>query len=90
MARNKSKISLIKGLNATSQYDIFCLCETYLTKDVSNSEIEICGFSPNPFRANCKDISGKTNGGVALYYKNNLPIKQRNDFKTPMDETEFN
>ena len=48
MARNKCKIALIESLNAVSQYDLFGLCETYLTKDISDSDIKIAGFSPPP------------------------------------------
>ena len=87
MARNKSKIPLIESLNAVYQYSLFGLCETYLTKDISDSEISIAGFSPSPFRADSKDIEGKRKGGVCLFYNENLPIKQRLDFKTQIDET---
>ncbi len=87
MARNKSKIPLIESLNAVYQYSLFGLCETYLTKDISDSEISISGFSPSPFRADCKDTEGKRKGGVCLFYNENLPIKQRLDFKTQIDET---
>ena len=59
MARNKSKIPLIESLNAVYQYSLFGLCETYLTKDISDREISISGFSPSPFRADCKDTEGK-------------------------------
>ena len=87
MARNKSKIPLIESLNAVYQYSLFGLCETYLTKDISDSEISISGFSPSPFRADCKDTEGKRKRGVCLFYNENLPIKQRLDFKTQIDET---
>ena len=63
MARNKCKIPLIESLNAVYKYSLFGLCETYLTKDISDSEINISGFSPTPFRADCKDTEGKRKGG---------------------------
>lgn len=87
MARNKCKILLIEGLNVVYKYSLFGLCETYLTEDISDSEISIFGFSPTPFRADCKDTDGKRKGGVCLNYNENLPIKQRLDFKTHIDET---
>ena len=67
MARNKSKIPLIERLNAVYQYNLFGLCETYLTKYISDSEISISGFSPSPFRADCKDTEGKIKGGVFFF-----------------------
>ena len=61
----------------------FGLCETYLTKDASDREIEIAGFSPTPHRA----ISEEKKGAAYIYFKNNLPIKQRVDFKAQINET---
>ncbi len=49
--KNKFKIPLIESLNAVYQYSLFGLCETYLTNDITDSEITISGFSPSPFRA---------------------------------------
>ena len=86
MARNKSKIPLIESLNAVYQYSLFGLCETYLTKDIPDSEISISGFLPSPFRADCKDTEGKRKGGVCLSYNENLPIKQRLDLKNEINE----
>ena len=40
----------------------------------------VCGFSPDPFRADKPDDT--RNGGVCLYFKENLPIKRRTDLET--------
>ena len=67
MARNKSKIPVIESLNEVFQYSPFGLCETYLTNDVADSEISISGFSPSPFRADCKDTTGRKKGGFVFF-----------------------
>ena len=50
-----------------------------LTKNISNQDILINGFSPDPFRSD-KD-SDTRNGGVCLYFKESLPIKERCDLE---------
>ena len=47
--------------------DIICICETWLTNDIQNSEISLPGYSL--FR---KDSLHKIGGGVAIYAKSNL------------------
>ena len=44
MATNKCKISLIESLNSVYKYSLFGLCETYLTKDIYDSEISKAVF----------------------------------------------
>ena len=53
------------------------MCESSLRPDIPNEDICIGGFSPEPFRSD-KPINTR-NGGVCLYYKENLPIKRRVD-----------
>ena len=50
-----------------------------LNENISNEDIIINGFSPDPFRSD-KD-SGTRNGGVCLYFKESLPIKERLDLE---------
>ena len=50
-----------------------------LTKNIPNQDILINGFSPDPFRSD-KD-SDTRNGGVFLYFKESLPIKERYDLE---------
>ena len=58
---------------------MFGVCESMLTKNISNEDIFINAFSPDPFRSD-KD-SDTRNGGVCLYFKESLPIKERCDLE---------
>ena len=76
---------MIESLDSVHSFDIFCICETYLTTQVSDKDLEIDGFSQVPFRADNKAID-RPQGGVGVYYKENLPIKNRADLEL-LDET---
>ena len=39
------------------------------------------GFSDDPFRSDCPNSNNSPQGGVILYYKPNIPIKQRKDLQ---------
>ena len=78
-ARDFARIPLIETLQATYNFDIFGVCESFLNNDISNDDILIRGFSPDPFRAG-KPVNIR-NGGVCLYFKENLPIKERIDLE---------
>ena len=62
------------------------MCESLLNKDTSDDDIFITGFSPEPFRADKSE--NIRNGGVCLYFKESLPIKERHDLET-LPETIF-
>ena len=81
LAREGSKLSLIESIDSLYKFDIFGICETYLTDSITDSQIEINGFSSTPLRADCKDITKRTKGGVCLYYKDHLPLKRRSDLE---------
>ena len=51
-----------------------------MNKDISNDIIFITGFSPEPFWADKSE--NIRNGGVCLYCKESLPIKERHDLET--------
>ena len=55
------------------------MCESMLTADNFNEDIFIRGFSPDPIRAD--KPSSIRNGGVCLYFKESLPIKERCDLE---------
>ena len=55
------------------------LCETWLSSDTSNMDIEIAGFSNEPFRADSPQADTHKRGGVCMYYDVNLPISERKD-----------
>ena len=51
------------------------MCEPLLNEDIAKDDILINGFSPEPLRADKPE--NIRNGGVCLYFKENLPIKER-------------
>ena len=77
-ARDYARIPLIESFQATYNFDIFGICESSLCSNIPNNDIFINGFSPDPFRAD----KPARNGGVCVYYKENLPIRQRCDLQT--------
>ena len=78
-ARDYARIPLIETFQATYDFDIFGVCESLLDDKIPNEDIFINGFSPDPFRADKpKNIR---NGGVCLYFKEDLPIKERCDLE---------
>ena len=79
-ARNYARIPLIETFQATYNFDLFGVCESSLNENILNETIFIDGFSPDPFRADKPDDS--RNGGVCLYFKENLPITERKDLVT--------
>ena len=64
---------LIESLQNINDFDMFGVCESMLTSNISNEDIYINGFSPEPFRSD-KGLNTR-NGGVCLYFKESLPIK---------------
>ena len=78
-ARDVARIPLIEFLDSTYDFDMFRVCESMLTKKIPNQDILIHGFSPDPFRSD-KD-SDTRNGGVCLYFKESLNIKERYDLE---------
>ena len=79
-AREYARIHLIETFQATYNFDIFGVCESLLSDPIPNENIFINGFSPHPFRVD-KPLNSR-NGGVCLYCKENLPIKERCDLET--------
>ena len=79
-ARDYARIPIIESFQATYEFDIFGVCESLLNKDIPNDDIYINGFSPPPFRSDKPENS--RNGGVCLYFKDNLPIHERPDLET--------
>ncbi len=79
-ARDYARIPLIESFQASYKFDIFGICESSLTGDIANDVILIEGFSPDPIRADKADDT--RNGGVCLYFREDLPIKSRPDLAT--------
>ena len=76
-ARDYARIPLIESFQAEHKFDIFGVCESALTSDITKDSILIEGFSPDPLRADKADNT--RNGGVCLYFREDLPIKSRAD-----------
>ena len=89
-AREYAIIPLIETLQATYSFDLFGVCESSLSPDISNEDICIGGFSTGPFRSD-KPATTR-NGCVCLYYI--LIIKRRADLEllkeTVVEETTLN
>ena len=79
-ARDYARIPLIESFQATYDFDFFGVCESSLTGNIPNENILIEGFSHDPIRADKPEDS--RNGGVCLYFKENLPIRSRSDLAT--------
>ena len=79
LARNSIKLSLIEAYDSIHKFDLIALSETYLNNSISNEDIPLQGFSHNVFRSD--HPSNAKRGGVCLYYKEKLSIKQRPDLQ---------
>ena len=80
MCTKNSRIPHIESINSIHKFDIFGVCESALTGSIPNHSILIEGFSPDPIRADKADDT--RNGGVCLYFREDLPIKSRPDIAT--------
>ena len=76
-AHDFNRVSLLETYNSIHKLKIMALTETGLKPSMDNSNIEIPGFS---IIRNDLPI-GHTHGGVMIYYKNDLAIKQRPDLQ---------
>ena len=76
-ARDYAIIPLLESFQAEYKFDLLGVCESALTASIPNNSILIDGFSPGPLRAD--KVDNTRNGGVCLYYREDLPIKSRPD-----------
>jgi hypothetical protein len=72
----KNKLDLLEV--EAGEHDIVTLSETWLHQGIENEHITMEGFQP-PVR---RDRGTDRYGGVAIYCKSSLPIKQRPDIHT--------
>ena len=70
-ARDYARIPLLETFQSTYNFDIFGVCESLLSDGIPNEDILINADKPGNSR----------NGGVCLYFKENLPIKDRRDIE---------
>ena len=73
------KIHLIEAYNSVYNYDIIALSEAYLDSSVPNESISLTGFSKEIYRSDHPNDVKR--GGVCLYFKDSLAIKQRKDLQ---------
>ena len=64
-AREYARIPLIETLQSTYNFDIFGVCESSINPHISNENIFISDFSPEPFRPDKAEVT--RNGGVCTY-----------------------
>ena len=69
------KISLLQDLVYSGDYDLICICKTWLNNTVFSSEL-LTGYSI--FR---KDRCGRTGGGVLVAVKDEFKVSRRTDFE---------
>ena len=81
-----SRIPRIECLDSVEKFDMFGICESYLNDSVDELDLNIHGFCNPPFRADCPSANEHRKGGVCLYYKEYLPIKNRPEL-TKLKET---
>ena len=82
LATGGSKIPFIESYQNQIQFDIFCVCESSLNNKNSLDDIHVDGFA-KPFRCDAIRSNKHAQGGVLLYFKENLPILDRVDLNTP-------
>ena len=77
-ARDNTKILLIEAYSSVFNYDLIAISDTRLDRSISNEDIQIERFCYNVFR-NDHPSNTRISDGVCLYYKENIPIRRRND-----------
>ena len=65
---------------------VFGICETYLNDSITNDKIEIEVFPSKPYMKDCKEANIHPRGGVWLYFKENIPIIEREDLTKDIGE----
>ena len=72
-AHNFTKVALLKVHLSVPRFDIFCISETYLNSSITKDDdnLQIPGFD----LIRCDHPSNIKTGGVAINYKNFLPLK---------------
>ena len=77
------KLSMLEAYNALHNYDLICISESFLDSSYSSNSHELKLQGYELIRADHPNDTKR--GGVCIYYKDHLPIKQRNDIST-LDE----
>ena len=67
---NFAKKYLLEAFLVVNDFDVVVLGETHLTSQIEEDDLEIDGYSIK----RCDHPDGKPRGGIAVYYKSDLPI----------------
>ena len=73
VAHNLTKVALLKAYLSVHRFDIFCISETCLNSSITEDDdsLQITGY--DLIRSDYP--SNNKRGGVAIFYKNFLPLK---------------
>ena len=71
LACNREKFHLVEAFVVSNNIDIFCISQTFLDSSVDN----INGYT----MVRIYHPSNIKHGGIAIYYKDHLPVIRRND-----------
>ena len=74
-AHNFARIPLIQHYNAINDFNLIAITETALKNEIPNEKIEIPGYCP----IRCDLANGDSHGGVMIYHKENMAVKNRSD-----------
>ena len=75
-AHNFTKVVLLKAYLCVQRFDIFCMSETYLNSNITDDDDSL--QIPGCDLIRSEHPSNNKRGGVAIYYKNFLPLKLMN------------
>ena len=78
IAHDGARIHAIEALNTIHNYDVIAITESALHSSISNDVIQLNGFIP--IRRDLPDDI--THGGVLLYHKESLAVRERPDLET--------
>jgi len=74
-AHNFARIPLIQLYNAINDFSLIAISETALKTEIPNEKIEIPGYCP----IRCDLANNDSHGGVMIYHKENMAVKNRSD-----------
>ena len=69
------RVPLIQAYNSIHNFHLIAITETALKNDVPNDKIDIPGYTP----IRCDLTGNDTHGGVMIYHKNDISVKNRPD-----------
>ena len=76
---NFNRVNLIEANNSLHNYDLIAVNETCINDTVEIPEVLLENYT----FINSNSSTNTRRGGVGLFYRNNLPLKVRNDLSLP-------